>query len=84
MIYCRILQVIFMNKFTLVTAILQLVSGLVLIGISIYYYTVSNINNFVLFLVVGIIFAVLPFRTFYKLYKSKKNGEGQEVDGGEN
>lgn len=84
MIYCRILQVIFMNKFTLVTAILQLVSGLVLIGISIYYYTVSNINNFVLFLVVGIVFAVLPFRTFYKLYKSKKNGEGQEGDGGEN
>lgn len=70
-----------MNKFSLATVILQLISGLVLIGISIYYYTADKKLNCVIFLVVGIIFVVRPIYTLCKQGRSKNDENGADGDG---
>ncbi len=67
------------DKYKLFTAIFQLISGLVLIGISVYYYFTAQVQNFYIFLIVGIIFVVMPVFTFVKMLLSKddkddKNG----------
>ena len=61
-----------MNKLNLISAIFQLVSALVLVGISVYYYTVGNLPSFGIFLGVGIIFIVMSVRTLYKIFKNRK------------
>lgn len=64
-----------MNKYNLISAIIQLVLALVLVGISIYYLVINEIPSFVIFLVVGIIFIALSIRTIYKWFKEKKGGK---------
>ena len=67
-----------MNKYSLVSAIVQLVSALVLVGISVYYYIAGNTANFVIFLAVGVIFIGLSVRTLYKFFKGRKEDKKDE------
>lgn len=61
-----------MNKFVLITYIFQLVSGLTLIGISVFYFISGNrINGFV-FLGVGAVFVVIPIKNFFTARKQKR------------
>ncbi len=70
-----------LDKYKLITAIFQLVSGLVLIGISVYYYVTGQTQNFFIFLVIGIIFVVMPVITFIKMFLSKNKDDDDEKGG---
>ena len=70
-----------LDKYKLITAIFQLVSGLVLIGISVYYYVTGQTQNFFIFLVIGIIFVVMPVITFIKMFLSKNKDDDDENGG---
>ena len=61
-----------MNKIGLISAIVQLVSALILVGLSVYYYTVGNTLNFGVFLAVGALFIIMSVRSIYKYFKSRK------------
>lgn len=65
------------NKYKLISAIIQLVLALVLVGIGVYYFFVDQMTNFILFLIVGLVFIGLSVRTIIKWYKDKKD-EGNE------
>ena len=69
-----------MNKLTLVSAVVQAVCGLVLSGLSIYYFTLEDYTKFGVFLVVGIVFIILPVRTFvrYRKWKELEKRTGQD------
>ena len=68
-----------LDIYKLITAVLQLAGGLALIGISVYYYFIENTLNFYLFLIVGIIFVVIPVYSFVKaiIKKDKKDDDGE-------
>lgn len=66
------------DKYKFISAIIQLVLSLVLVGISVYYLLTDEITNFVLFLVVGAVLIGLSVRTIYKWHKSKKNEEDKK------
>lgn len=66
------------NKYKLISAIIQLVLALVLVGIGVYYFFVDQMTNFILFLIVGIVFIGLSVRTIIKWYKDKKDEENKE------
>ena len=69
-----------MNRLSLISAIIQAISGLVLIGLSVYYYTLDEMTKFAVFAAVGVIFIILPARTFYKRYKSRKEEEKKNAE----
>ena len=66
------------NKYKFISAIIQLVLALVLVGIGVYYFFVDQMTNFILFLVVGIIFIGLSVRTIIKWCKDKKDEENKQ------
>lgn len=61
-----------MNKSSLISAIIQAVCALIIIGIAIYYIAVDDVQRFAVFLIVGIVFLALSARTIYKYFKKKK------------
>ena len=67
-----------MNKFTLISAILQLVCAIILIGISVYYFVSEETLKGVLYLAVGIFFVFSPARKLYKHIKSKNKHDEPE------
>ena len=66
------------NKYKLISAIIQLVLALVLVGIGVYYFFVDQMTNFILFLIVGLVFIGLSVRTIIKWYKDKKDDGNEE------
>lgn len=68
------------NNYKLISAIIQIVLSLALVGISIYYFIVGHYVNFALFLGVGVIFIGLSVRTILKWYKEKKDAEKEDRD----
>lgn len=66
------------DKYKFIRAIIELVCGIILLGISVYYLVVHNTSAFVLFLVVGILCIALPVRTIYKLRKQDKDGKDKK------
>lgn len=60
-----------MKNVNLISAIIQLVLAIVLVGIAVYYLIIEDISAFLLFLIVGIIFIALSVRAIYKWNKSK-------------
>lgn len=69
--------------YKLITAILQLVGGLVLIGISVYYYFAEQTLNFYIFLAVGIIFVILPVISFIRAFLKKEDKTEDGNSGGD-
>lgn len=69
-----------MSKLNLVSAIFQFVAALALVGVSVYYYVVGNTFNFVMFLVIGIVFAAMAGYAVYKFVKKRKRDrdDGEE------
>ena len=63
------------NKYKFISAIIQLVLSLVLVGISVYYLLNDKTTNFLLFLGVGVVLIGLSVRTIYKWCKDRKNGD---------
>lgn len=66
-----------MDKYKLITAILQVVGGAVLAGISAYYYVIDNMLNFAMFLGIGVIFVALGAFSTYKWWRAKKKKDGE-------
>lgn len=64
-----------MNKLTLITYIFQIVGGLVLIGLSVYYFAIDNWINGLIFLAIGAVFVIMPVRSFLKARKQKEEEE---------
>ena len=69
-----------MNKYKLVEAILQAVCAVILIVISFVYLKQGRTSGFAVFLVVGVIFLIMPARTLYKLIKQKKEDKKDGSD----
>ncbi len=65
-----------LDIYKLVTAILQLVGGLILTGISVYYYFSGQTVNFYAFLIIGIIFVVWAAYSLIKPLFKKKDDDG--------
>lgn len=63
------------DKYKFISAIIQLVLAIVLVGISVWYLIKDEVENFLLFLIVGIIFIALSIRSILKLKKSNKDNE---------
>lgn len=63
------------DKYKFISAIIQLVLAIVLVGISVWYLIKDDVENFLLFLIVGIIFIALSIRSILKLKKSNKDNE---------
>lgn len=65
------------KKFLLISAVLQIVSALVLIGLSIYYGITEGVASmrFFIFLGVGVAFLILPVKNIIKYVKNRKNDE---------
>lgn len=70
-----------MNKINLISCIFQLISGLILVGLAIFYFVVRNWLNGIIFLVVGIIFVAMPIRSFFIVRKAKRDEEEQKNSG---
>lgn len=70
-----------MNKINLISCIFQLISGLILVGLAIFYFVVRNWLNGIIFLVVGIIFVAMPIRSFFMARKAKRDEEEQKNSG---
>lgn len=66
------------DKYKFISAIIQLVLAVVLVGISVYYVLTDEIANFLLFLIVGIIFIASSIRTILKLKKGNKESQNKE------
>lgn len=66
-------KIMSMNKTALISAIIQLISALILVGISVYYYIDGNTLNFLLFLGVGALFLALSVKALCKYFKDKKD-----------
>lgn len=66
------------DKYKFISAIIQLVLAVVLVGISVYYVLNDEIANFLLFLIVGIIFIVSSVRTIIKFKKGNKESQDKE------
>ena len=64
-----------MNRLTLYTAIAQLICGLVLAGLSVYYIVIEEYTKFGVFLAVGIVFIALPIRAYFRYKKQQKYEE---------
>ena len=62
-----------MDQHKFISAIVQIVFSLALVGIAIYQAVIKEYTYFALFLGVGVIFLVLAARTVYKWYKAKKD-----------
>lgn len=70
-----------LDIYKLISSILQLAGGLALIGISVYYYFAGNNASFIIFLVAGIIFVVLPVYSFLKaILKNNRKDSGDNDD----
>ena len=67
-----------MTRLTLYTAIAQLICGLILAGLSIYYCVIADYTKFAVFSVVGLSFIALPIRTFFLYRKQRKAEEERE------
>ncbi len=63
----------------MISSVLQLLGGGALIGISVYYWFAENTVNFYVFLIVGIVFVIMPlfyfYRTFFKKPPDKKDDD---------
>lgn len=64
-----------MKDYKFISAIIQIVLSLVLIGIGVYYFTIDEMMAALLFVIIGVVLIVLSARTIYKHYKNKKDGE---------
>ena len=64
-----------MNKFNLVAYILQILGGLVLAGLAVYYFAIDNWINGLIFLAIGAVFVIMPVRNLLKARKQKEEEE---------
>ena len=69
-----------MKKLTVISLVFEALSGLALIGIAIFYATVKDNVKFAVFLVVGVIFVIMPARTVYKYFKAKADEKRQREE----
>lgn len=65
-------------KYTLISAVLQLVSAGVLIGFAVYYRLSGRMQNFLVFLIAGIIFVILPVSGLIRAVREKKRKETEK------
>ena len=63
-----------MKLVNVISAVAQAVCGLVLTGLSIYYFTLEDYPKFGVFLGVGIVFVALPVRSWFR-YKKQRDAE---------
>lgn len=61
------------DKYKFISAIIELVCAVVLLGISVYYLIKEDTSAFLLFLIVGIVCIIHSVRIIYKRLKQDKD-----------